>query len=106
MSSLLLLIIVQNGKQAQYHFCDQCHSLGRGFLGPVPTLNFTSAEPNTYLGRPKLLSSTVDSDGRTLHVPNLIRGGRKYHPYCLEYGNKLKKVKFTKPENSCFDFRH
>ena len=46
--------------------------------------NFTSAEPNTYLGRPKLLSSTVDSDGRTLHVPNLIRGEKKYHPYCLK----------------------
>ena len=82
MSSLLLLIIVQNGKQAQYHFCDQCHSLGRGFLGPVPTLNFTSAEPNTYLGRPKLLSSTVDSDGRAFHVQNLIRGKKKYHTYC------------------------
>ena len=36
------------------------------------------------LGRPKLLSSTVDSDGRTLHVPNLIRGEKKYHPYCLK----------------------
>ena len=43
-------------------------------LGPVQTSNFTCAEPNTYLDRPKLLSSTVDSDGRTLHVPNLIRG--------------------------------
>ena len=44
--------------------------------GPVQTSNFTCAdwEPNTYLGRPKPLSSTVDSDGRTLHVPNLIRG--------------------------------
>ena len=50
--------------------------------GPVQTSNFTCAEPNTYLGRPKLLSSTVDSDGRTLHVPNLIRGEKKYHPYC------------------------
>ena len=40
--------------------------------------------PNIYLGRPKLLSSTVDSDGRTLHVPNLIRGEKKYHPYCLK----------------------
>ena len=46
--------------------------------------NFTCAEPNTYLGRPELLSSTVDSDGRTLHVPNLIRGKKKYHPYCLK----------------------
>ena len=36
------------------------------------------------LGRPKLLSSTVDSDGRTLHVPNLIRGEKKCHPYCLK----------------------
>ena len=62
------------------------------------------AEPNTYLGRPKLLSLTVDSDGRTLHVPNLIRGEKKYHPYYLKQGNKLKKVKFTKPVNSCFDF--
>ena len=53
-------------------------------LGPVQTSNFTCAEPNTYLGRPKLLSSTVDSDGRTLHVPNLIRGEKKYHPYCLK----------------------
>ena len=41
---------------------------------------------------------------RTLHVPNLIRGEKKYHPYCLKQGNKLKKVKFTKPGNSCFDF--
>ena len=40
--------------------------------------------PKIYLGRPKLLSSTVDSDGRTLHVPNLIRGEKKYHPYCLK----------------------
>ena len=29
-------------------------------------------------------SSTVDSDGRTLHVPNLIRGEKKYHPFCLK----------------------
>ena len=49
------------------------------------------AEPNTYSG------STVHSDGRTIHVPNLIRGEKKYHPYCLKQGNKLKKVKFTKP---------
>ena len=34
-------------------------------LGPVQTANFTCAEPNTYLGPPKLVSSTVDSDGRT-----------------------------------------
>ena len=50
----------------------------------LQTSNFTCAELNTYLGRPKLLSSTVDSDGRTLHVPNLIRGEKKYHPYCLK----------------------
>ena len=56
------------------------------------------AEPNTYSG------STVHSDGRTIHVPNLIRGEKKYHPYCLKQGNKLKKVKFTKPGISCFDF--
>ena len=49
------------------------------------------AEPNTYSG------STVHSDGRTIHVPNLIRGEKKYHPYCLKQGNKLKKVNFTKP---------
>ena len=50
--------------------------------GPVQTSNFiiTCAEPNTYFGRPKLLNSTVDSDGRTLDVPNLIRGEKKYHP--------------------------
>ena len=60
--------------------------------------------PNTYLGRPKLLSSTVDSDGRTLYVPNLIRGDEECHPYCLKYGNKLINVKFTKPGNSCYDF--
>ena len=60
--------------------------------GPVQTSNFTCAEPNTYLGRPKLLSSTVDSDGRTLHVPNLIRGEKNYHSYRLKTGNKLKKV--------------
>ena len=59
--------------------------------------NFTCAEPNTHLGRPKLLSSTVDWDGRTFHVPNLIRGEKKYHPYGLKLGNKPKKVKFTKP---------
>ena len=53
-------------------------------LGPVQTSNFTCAEPNTYLGRPELLNSTVDSDGRTLHVPNLVRGEKKYHPYCLK----------------------
>ena len=53
-------------------------------LGLVQTSNFTCAEPNNYLGRPKLLSSAVDSDGRTLHVPNLIRGEKKYHPYCLK----------------------
>ena len=45
------------------------------------------AKPNTYSG------STVLSDGRTIHVPNLIRGEKKYHPYCLKQGNKLKKVK-------------
>ena len=56
------------------------------------------AEPNTYS------ASTVHSDGRTIHVPNLIRGEKKYHPYCLKQGNKLKKVKFTKPGISCFDF--
>ena len=33
----------------------------------VQTSNFTCAEPNTHLGWPKLLSSTVDLDGRTLH---------------------------------------
>ena len=32
----------------------------------------------------RYLSSTVDSDGRTLHVPNLIRGQKKYHPYGLK----------------------
>ena len=26
----------------------------------------------------------VDSEGRTLHVPNLIRGENKYHPYFLK----------------------
>ena len=41
---------------------------------------------------------------RTLHVPNLIRGEKKYHPYCLKEGNLLKKVKVTKPGYSCFDF--
>ena len=40
--------------------------------------------PNTYLGRPKLLRSTVDLDGRTLHVPKLIRGEKKYHSCCLK----------------------
>ena len=50
----------------------------------LQTSNFTCAELNTYLGRPKLLSLTVDSDSRTLHVPNLIRGEKKYHPYCLK----------------------
>ena len=40
--------------------------------------------PNIYLGRPKLLSSTVDSDGRTLHVPNLTRGEKESHLYCLK----------------------
>ena len=54
------------------------------YLSPVQTSNFTRAEPNTYLGRPKLLRSTVDSDGRTLYVPNLIQGEKKYHPYCLK----------------------
>ena len=39
--------------------------------------NFTCAEPYTYLGRPKLSSATVDSDGRTLHVPNVILGEKK-----------------------------
>ena len=53
-------------------------------LDPVQTSNFACAEPNTYLGRPKLLSSTGDSDSRTLHVPNPIRGEKKYHPYCLK----------------------
>ena len=53
-------------------------------ISTVKTSNFTYAEPNTCLGRPKLLSSTVDSDGRTLHVQNLIRGEKKYHPYCLK----------------------
>ena len=41
---------------------------------------------------------------RTLHVPNLINGQKKYHPYGLKQGNKLKKVKVTKPGYSCFDF--
>ena len=41
---------------------------------------------------------------RTLHVPNLIRGEKKYHPYCSKEGNLLKKVKVTKPGYSCFDF--
>ena len=62
------------------------------FLGPVQTSNIACAEPNNYLGRPKLLSSTVDSDGRTLHASNLIHGEKKYNPYCLKQGNKLKKV--------------
>ena len=42
------------------------------------------AEPNTYLRRTKLLSSTVDSDSQSLHVPNLIRGEEKYYPFCLK----------------------
>ena len=54
------------------------------YVGQIQTSNFTCAEPNTYLGRRKLLSSTVDSDGRTLHVSKLIRGEKKYHPYCLK----------------------
>ena len=53
-------------------------------LGPVEMSNFTCAEPNTHLGQPKLLSSTVDSDGRTLHVPNLICSEKKYHRHCLK----------------------
>ena len=63
---------------AASHKCGSIQILQR--KGPVQTSNFiiTCAEPNTYLGRPKLLSSTVDLDGRTLHVPNLIRG-EKYH---------------------------
>ena len=52
--------------------------------GPVQTSNFTCAELNAYLGRPKLSSSTVDSDGRTLRVQNLIRGEQKYHPHFLK----------------------
>ena len=55
-------------------------------ISNIPTSNFTCAEPNTYLGRPKLLSSTVDSDGRTLHVPNLIRGEKKLSPSLLKIG--------------------
>ena len=63
------------------------------------TSNFTCAETNIYLSRLKLFSSTVDSDGRTLHVPNLICSKKKYHPSCLKIG------KYTgKPGNSCFDF--
>ena len=50
----------------------------------LQTSNFTCAELNTHLGRPKLLNSNVDSDSWTLHVPNLIRGEKKYHPYYLK----------------------
>ena len=60
------------------------------------------AKPNTYLGRPKLLSSTIDSDVQTLHVPNLIHGKKKYHPYCLKKGNKLKKRKIHQAWKSFF----
>ena len=63
-----------------------CHKHSRGWEnscqlckpGQIQTSNFTCAEPNTYLGRPKLLSWTVDSNGRSLHVPNLIRGEKKF----------------------------
>ena len=48
--------------------------------------NFTCAEPNTLYKVDPVLSSTVDSDGRTLHVPNLTGGEKKYHPYCLKQG--------------------
>ena len=38
-----------------------------------------------YLGQPKLLNIlTVNSDGRTKHVPNLIHCEKKYHPYFLK----------------------
>ena len=76
----------------------------KGVKAPFKRRTLLVPEPTTYLGRPKLLGSTVDSDGRTLHVPNLIRGEKKYHSYCLKKGNKLKKVKFTNPGNSCFYF--
>ena len=52
----------------------------------------SSLQISIYFGRPKLLSSTVDSDDRTLHVPNLIRNEKKYHSYRLKKGNKLEKV--------------
>ena len=53
--------------------------------GPVQTSNFSCAEPTTSnLGQPKLLSSTVDSDGRNLDVPSLIRGEEKFHRYCFK----------------------
>ena len=46
-------------------------------------------------------SKYQNSDGRTLNVPNLIRGEKKYHP--LKQGNKVKTIKVTKPGYSCFD---
>ena len=37
-------------------------------LGTVQRSNFTCAAPNSYLYRPKLLSSTVDLDSQTFHL--------------------------------------
>ena len=76
----LIQTVVHDVRDSTVGKCESRFTPYLSVLGPVQTSNFTSAEPNTSLDRPKLLSSTVDSDGRTLHVPNLIRGEKKYHP--------------------------
>ena len=80
----LIQTVVDDVRDSTVGKCESRFTPYLSVLGPVQTSNFTCAEPNTSLDRPKLLSSTVDSDGRTLHVPNLIRGEKKYHPYCLK----------------------
>ena len=77
-------LVVKTANETNNRLTQSIPTCTHQHLGPVQTANFTCAEPNTCLGPPKLVSSNVDSDGRTLHVPNLTRGEKKYHPYCLK----------------------
>ena len=53
-----------------------CRSL---FVRPGSNVELYMCRTLYLLGRPKLLSSTVDLDGRTLHVPNLKKYGGDSH---------------------------
>ena len=91
----MLSVVIQALKKPVMFLCMLCAPFENrclmysGWAFEITHLAYTNyhhliTEPNLIPIRPKLLSSTVDSDGRTLHVPNLIRGEKKYHPYCLK----------------------
>ena len=58
--------------------CEARALRARKTLTPRFTDFFTDSEKKN-----RLFCSLAGFKRRTLHVPNLIRGEKKYHPYCL-----------------------